>query len=286
VRVTQGLVDSREDAEDCASAAVLQLLERGSDGITSTQAFLVTVAKRRAVDKARSHTRARRRDTRLAGQPPTAVDIAEDGAARAEARWVAQVARERLSPKAYRLLRLLADGHDIGAAAAALDMTQRAAESLLLRARRTVRQSWAKTLSAVGICVLAARRLRFSAPAVTLAASALVVAAGPYGDSADRPAPTAPSVAAPAAQATSLALRLSAQSTHQVSAVSSTTKPLTASARRPAAPNHRSVVDLRPPTGGHMWISEEERPGGSGSPVDTIQRCLADFQLNDKHIGC
>src|SRR4051794_23897510 len=89
VRVTQGLVDSREDAEECASAAVLQFLERPRGSVDNEQAFLVTVAKRRAVDRTRAQARGRVRDGRVAGQQHVeAVDIAEDVAARAEARWV------------------------------------------------------------------------------------------------------------------------------------------------------------------------------------------------------
>lgn len=178
VRVTQRLVDSREDAEDCASAALLQLLER-RDCVDNDEAFLVTIAKRRAIDRTRSQARSRIRNDRLAGlEPPGAPDIAEDVAARAEAAWLDETARALLSPKAYRLLRLLADGHEIGQAADSMGMTQRAAESLLLRARRTVRKSWAKTLSVLGGCLGALKRWSpAAAPAASLAASAVLALA-------------------------------------------------------------------------------------------------------------
>jgi RNA polymerase sigma factor (sigma-70 family) len=284
VRVTQGLVDSREDAEDCASAAVLQLLERGSEGIASTQAFLVAVAKRRAVDKARSHMRARRRDVRLAAQPPAALDVAEDVAARAEARWVAELARERLSTRAYRLLRLLADGHDMGDAADALGMTQRAAESLLLRARRTVRGSWSKTLAALGGCLVALRRLKVSAPAVALVASALVVSTGSPDSSAVLPAP-APVVTSTADGHAVPSLRLSALAMPRASTPTTARAPRRVPARaKPTQP--APLVDVRTPTGDRVWASQEERPGRSSSRVDTVKRCVEDFQVTTQHIGC
>ncbi|MDQ1748497.1 MAG: hypothetical protein QOD07_2760 [Frankiaceae bacterium] len=286
VRVTQGLVDSREDAEDCASAALVQLLEQAADEIANTEAFLVTVAKRRAVDRARAQARSRRRDVRLAGmQPLSAADLAEDIAARAEARWVDAVAREHLSPKAYRLVRLLADGHDIREAARIMGMTERAAESLLLRARRTVRRAWAKTLGVVGACVAAIRQhTDAAAPVATLAASVLLVTGGPAAGTAAAPVHigAGPVSASPIAAVVRVA---SHPKPRELPAAGHVRRP----ARVPAAVVHRPSTPapaVHMPMGGRVWVTHENRPGGDGSPGDTVLRCLADFRVTPEHVGC
>jgi RNA polymerase sigma factor (sigma-70 family) len=287
VRVTQGLVDSREDAEDCASAALVQLLEQTADEIANTEAFLVTVAKRRAADRARAQARSRRRDVRLAGmQPLNAADLAEDIAARAEARWVDAVAREHLSPKAYRLVRLLADGHDVREAARIMGMTERAAESLLLRARRTVRRAWAKTLGVVGACVAALRQhADAAAPVATLAASVLLVTTGgPAAGTAPAPVHIAASSSGGASPVA-------------VARVASRPKPparpaagyVHRPARVPVALVHRPSTPapaVHMPMGGSVWVTHENRPGGDGSPGDTVLRCLSDFRVTPEHVGC
>jgi RNA polymerase sigma factor (sigma-70 family) len=287
VRVTRSLVDSREDAEDCASAAVLQLLERGSDGIDNTQAFLVTVAKRRAADKTRFQARARLRDGRLAAQqPPGAADVAEDVTARAEARWVDEVAQQQLSPKAYRLLRLLATGRDIGDVAAEMEMTQRAAESLLLRARRTVRRTWAKALAVLGALLAGLRRTAATAPAATLAACLMLALAGP-----SRWAPTDPAgPPGPSPDADTLVVDSSGAPAFAGLGPAVDGPALTRMSRqdRPShpAPTQTTMIVVPQPMGGRATLTRKEREGGSGDAADTVLRCLQDFTVSAQHIGC
>jgi len=292
VRVTQGLVDSREDAEDCASSAVLQLLERTGERVDNEQAFLITVAKRRAVDRARSRERARRRDSRLAGQQHLGpVDVAEDVAARAEAQWVDRTAQEVLSAKAYRLLRLLADGHDVAVAAAELGMTQRAAESLLLRSRRTVRRAWTKTLAVLGVlggCWL--RPLRrwgpAAGPAAALAASVLLVAGAPAVGRI-LPARTAPS-AVDTRTVDHDGARAATSSAPASQAVKGSAPGRATASRRPArtAPAATTFVSLSQPMGGHARIIEKRRRGTPAGPVETVLECMQDFTVSAAHVGC
>jgi DNA-directed RNA polymerase specialized sigma24 family protein len=289
VRVTQALVDSREDAEDCASSAVLQLLERSGDTVDNEQAFLVTVAKRRAVDRARSQARARIRDGRLAGQQQHgAVDVAEDVAARAEARWVDRTARAVLSAKAYRLLRLLADGHEVAAAAAELGMTQRAAESLLLRSRRTVRRAWAKTLAVLGGCLASLRRSGPAAgPAAALAAAVVLVAVGPA-------VWRAPSAGASPAAPTTRAVYVSSDlaETRPVPAPRAAHAPgppsrAGAPVRAADQPPVRTLMSVPQPMGGHARITRKTRGDGPpAGPVGTIVECVRDFTVSNTHVGC
>ncbi|MDP9164824.1 MAG: hypothetical protein M3O32_01950 [Actinomycetota bacterium] len=88
VAASLNVLGSRDQAHDCAAEAMAQVLQRRPADIANLEAFMVTVAKRRAIDRHRARARDRRRDARLAGEAAiTLPDLAEDIAARAEARW-------------------------------------------------------------------------------------------------------------------------------------------------------------------------------------------------------
>jgi len=107
-----------DEARDCAAEAVRQVLDRQPTGVVNLEAYMVTVAKRRAIDRHRARERERRRDRRLAGQLATTVpDVAEGVASRAEACWADGEARALLKPHVYRLVRMLVDGVPLNEAA-------------------------------------------------------------------------------------------------------------------------------------------------------------------------
>ena len=90
VSASRSVLGSSEDAYDCAAEAMAQVLERAPQDVVNAEAFLVTVARRRAIDHYRRGQRERRRDAQLAAYEQTSVvDIAEDVARRAEAAWAA-----------------------------------------------------------------------------------------------------------------------------------------------------------------------------------------------------
>ena len=125
--------------------------------------------------------------------------------------------------------------------------------------------------------------VRVATPVATLAASVLVLAGGANFGSA---APTMPALenTGPMKGATSVPLRVNADIQRA--------RALTAFAT-PAAPHkaHRAsrsaaVVDVRSPAGTRTVVRSEERPGASSSRVDTVRRCVQDFQVTTEHIGC
>lgn len=135
------LVDSREDAEDCASAAFVALLERHQPP-ASSEAFLVAVARRRAVDETRRKAWQRHKVERLrAAVHPEGSDLSDGVVNRDEARWLAARVLPTLPAKTRLVIEAVAYGKSVAVTAEELSITVRAAESHLLRARRILRQA-------------------------------------------------------------------------------------------------------------------------------------------------
>ena len=169
----------REEAADCSTLAVIQVLERRPQGVENAEAYMVTIAKRRALDRIRGQVRERRAAARL-GAELSSPDVADDICERGEAAWVQSYAKAKLDPAVYALLQHIGDGLSVGEAAAATGMTYKAAEGHLTRARRMLRSATARAFAAL-LGLLAGLRRWTVAPTVTLgvAASALVMAALP-----------------------------------------------------------------------------------------------------------
>jgi DNA-directed RNA polymerase specialized sigma24 family protein len=169
VRAANGVLGSRDEAEECAAAAIVQVLERGPHGIHNLEAFMVTVAKRRAVDRLRSLLRSRSRDQRLVAQHgPHIADVADDVVARAEARWVQAEALRRLSPLSYRILEAAANEVDVRVVGEREGMTVRAVQSDLSRSRLLLRRVVTRALAALGVAAALVRRgATVAVPAVT-----------------------------------------------------------------------------------------------------------------------
>jgi len=139
VRVCEPILCSRDDAEDCASDALVSALA-GPNAVANREAWLVTVAKRRAVDQLRQRIRSRTRAVRLVGQHEQyGPDIAEDVADNHEARWLSREAPRLLTCPARSVLDIVAAGGTVDDAARELGMTKRSAEAHLRRARLSLR---------------------------------------------------------------------------------------------------------------------------------------------------
>ena len=285
VLAARPVVGSMDEARDCASEAVLQYLQQRPEDVHNLEAFLVTIAKRRAIDHTRARTRARARDERVAGElAVSAPDVAEDIAARAEAFGADEQARRLLQPHVYELLRLVADGVPFPEVARRLDLTERAVQSHLLRARRVVRAALAKTLAALGLGSVSLRKLPGTATATAPAvAAALVIGAGVLGGIASRPTqpglvllPSTTVQGDEEADVSALAERtLGAPASALGSALS--TKPRRSDPTR--------VVLLQT---GVVGVEVQQRDDGqqSSGPVERLQHCVENLRVELDYLGC
>ena len=138
VRRCLPLTECRTVAEDCVQEAFATACERGLVGSGDIRGWIVTVARRRAVDESRRRDAEQRAAFRL---QPREIDVTEPAlddivAARDEARRV--TARLRHMPATTRRAVHVAAVTDRRSAAARLGMTDRALEGHLRRARATL----------------------------------------------------------------------------------------------------------------------------------------------------
>lgn len=295
VRACRPLVQSREEAEDCAAEALLAALETPQRALDNPEAWMVTVARRRAYDAGRRRARDQRRMAGLASQS-VLVDIDEPGAVvtdRAEAAWLAAVARRELPTSTQAVLSQLASGAGVQDAATELRLTRRAVESHLRRARLALRSAMAATLGLAAALLAPFRRsLPLAAPASAVAlVLVLLPQAAPSG-------PTPGDTSAP--PVTRSVVGVSAGTTAQPVAVPSavslpaeppelTSVPSNAAATGAsggASPVSRVVPEVRATTpAGRTAVTREERVGPDDA-VGIAVHCLRELTVSATHVGC
>jgi RNA polymerase sigma factor (sigma-70 family) len=191
LRVARRRSMSLEDAEDAVHEALLRAVEAPHLDDERIGAWLTTVVVRLCADRHRQVDREARAGSRGALAAPEAVPIEEVVCDRAEASWLAGRSAE-LPARQAQALRLRSEDLEVGQVAQRMGLSYRTVESLLARARRTLRHSLAATLSAaVGLWA------HFRAwPA---AAKAAVVAGGGTAVTLAAMVVTLPAAAGPAA---------------------------------------------------------------------------------------
>lgn len=130
-----------EDGEDAVHEAMLRAAERPEIGDDRLLPWLITVTRRLCADGHRRRAREARRWVRMSAQARVADPEQrpeEEACRRAEAAWAAARAAG-LPRRQAEALQLTAAGCDVGQVAASLGVSYRTAESLLARARRTMR---------------------------------------------------------------------------------------------------------------------------------------------------
>jgi RNA polymerase sigma factor (sigma-70 family) len=231
LRVARRRSTSLEDAEDAVHEALLRAVENPHLDDERIGAWLTTVVVRLCADRHRQVDREARAGSRGALASPEPVPVEEVVCDRAEANWLARRSAE-LPARQAQALRLRSEDLEVGQVAQRMGLSYRTVESLLARARRTLRHSLAATLSAaVGLW---ARPRTWPA-----AAKAAVLAAGGTAVTLAAVVVTQPAAVGPAApgSAPTPAVRPSSAAGAHVPGASRTTasKPPPTMTRTPAA---------------------------------------------------
>ncbi|MEV6116102.1 sigma-70 family RNA polymerase sigma factor [Streptomyces sp. NPDC052109] len=169
---------SQEDAEDAVHEAMLRAAERPDLDDERLGAWLTTVTMRLCVDRYRQVNREAEVGSRPTLVAPGPVPVEEAVCDRAEAKWLA-VRSGELPARQAEALRLKSEDLDVSQVAVRMGLSYRTVESLLARARRTLRASLAATLALV-LFLVGRGRLRGGGKAqvvaVTSTAATLAVA--------------------------------------------------------------------------------------------------------------
>ncbi len=167
---------SLEDAEDAVHEAMLRAAERPDLDDERLAAWLTTVTIRLCVDRYRQVNREAEVRTSPTLIAPGPVPVDEAVCDRAEAKWLA-VRSGELPARQAEALRLKSEDLDVGQVAVRMGLSYRTVESLLARARRTLRNSLAGTLGlALFLCGRGRPRGASQAQAVALASTAATLA--------------------------------------------------------------------------------------------------------------
>ncbi|MGW2802038.1 RNA polymerase sigma factor [Streptomyces sp. NPDC001269] len=170
---------NQEDAEDAVHEAMLRAAERPDLDDERLGAWLTTVTMRLCVDRHRQVNREAEVGSRPTLVAPGPVPVEEAVCDRAEAKWLA-VRSGELPARQAEALRLKSEDLDVGQVAVRMGLSYRTVESLLARARRTLRASLAGTLGLV-LFLLGRGRPRAGGKAQAVAAAstaATLVVAG------------------------------------------------------------------------------------------------------------
>ncbi|MET7512733.1 sigma-70 family RNA polymerase sigma factor [Streptomyces sp. NPDC005480] len=169
---------SLEDAEDAVHEAMLRAAERPDLDDERLGAWLTTVTMRLCVDRYRQVSREAEVHRSPTLAVPGPVPVEEAVCDRDEARWLA-VRSGELPARQAEALRLKSEDLDVGQVAVRMGLSYRTVESLLARARRTLRNSLAGTLG-LALFLWGRGKLRAGghaqAVAVTSTAATLAVA--------------------------------------------------------------------------------------------------------------
>ncbi|OIK07761.1 RNA polymerase sigma factor [Streptomyces monashensis] len=167
---------SQEDAEDAVHEAMLRAAERPDLDDERLGAWLTTVTMRLCVDRYRQVNREAEVGSRPTLVAPGPVPVEEAVCDRAEAKWLA-VRSGELPARQAEALRLKSEDLDVSQVAVRMGLSYRTVESLLARARRTLRASLAGTLALV-MFLVGRGRLRGTgkAPVVAVTSTAATLA--------------------------------------------------------------------------------------------------------------
>lgn len=289
VRSARGVLGCPSEAEECAAQALLQVCQQDISRVDNLEAYMVTVANRRAIDRLRHLDRARRRDQLLATHEAAVInDHADDVARRSEAFWMAAQARTLLDGRSYDVLARYAEGEDMSSIAASHGISEGAARTVLHRARKLMRGVHAKTLALLALLWTLGRRASAPVPAVALATAVSCLLLPNVGNHVG---PTRPN-AAPTLETSALVVALPIEPEMVRVATEFGDLGLERHAYEPRAAattghRERKATVIRAPLKSGVVIEKERRGGSQQSdPVAVVTDCLNNFKLSMQHIGC
>ncbi len=198
---------SAEEAEDAVQEAMIRAVEDPGVPYGRVRPWLRRATLRACADRRREIARdAEVRDS-LSAAPADPFLVEEMACDRAEARWLAARSAELLPARQAEALRLHSQDLDVGQVAGVMGLSYRATESLLARARRSLRTALAGALTLTMTLWLSARRFPRTgvgqqAVATSAAVTVAVVGLALPADSVrpgERTVPDGPGCAAPRA---------------------------------------------------------------------------------------
>ncbi|KPC81602.1 MULTISPECIES: RNA polymerase sigma factor [unclassified Streptomyces] len=199
---------SAEEAEDAVQEAMIRAVEDPDVQYGRVRSWLRLATVRACADRHRQVARDRELSESLSAAPVEPLLVEEAACDRAEARWLAERSAELLPARQAQALRLQAQDLDVGQVARTMGLSYRATESLLARARRSLRNVLAGSLTLATTVWMCARRLPrtgvapstgATSAAVTLAVAVAVLPAGPFDRPDDRSSGSRPEAAVPRA---------------------------------------------------------------------------------------
>lgn len=297
VGVCRPLVGSLADAEDCAAEALAALIEPGIPAhVRDERAWLITIAKRRAVDLLRQRERQGRRQDRLVQctQHRVMADVAQSVTSEAGAEWLLRQAKHQLPATSYAVVQAMANGQDAEEAAEQLGLTRRSVESHLHRARKVLRPLATSALVAISWLVAGVRRRAPAAGSLAAAAIAVTAVLLPavdpvpdresdpalrYSEASDEPLPRRTTTMTPSKPRPPGPVGRSQES--RTVAVAPPSSP----AGTPAETS-KTLAEVQPlPDQRSVKIVEEDR-GGPSDPVGGTLKCVSEVEVSLEHIGC
>ncbi|MEU1482506.1 sigma-70 family RNA polymerase sigma factor [Streptomyces sp. NPDC005752] len=199
---------SADEAEDAVQEAMIRAVEDPDVHYGRVRSWLRTATVRACAERHRQIARDRELSRSLSAAPVEPFPVEERACDRAEAEWLADRSAELLPARQAQALRLQAQDLDVGQVARTMGLSYRATESLLARARRSLRDVLAGSLTLAATVWMCARRFPrtgvtqsagVTSAAVTLAVAGAVLPAGPCDRPDDRSAESRPEAAAPRA---------------------------------------------------------------------------------------
>ncbi|MFG3116683.1 RNA polymerase sigma factor [Streptomyces sp. NPDC048197] len=177
LRVARRRSMSVEDAEDAVHEAMVRAMENAHVEDERLGAWLTTVTMRLCVDRYRQVNREAEVGSRSTPTPHSIAPVDEVVCDRAEATWLANRSGD-LPARQAEALWLKSEDLDVGQVARKMGLSYRTVESLLARARRTMRNSLAATLATgFWMCWRGRPRLGSGAQVATVASTAATLAA-------------------------------------------------------------------------------------------------------------